>query len=252
MLHALTDLQTYALHATDGDLGSVKDLYFDDSDWSVRYLVANSGFWFFGRDVLLNADVIGAPDPDKEILPVRLTRDEIKDAPSASSHETVSQRHGHGGLPPFISRDTTRALPPYLPLLSMPRLGDDEPLSSFEADIAAAAERGDPHLRSGAAIRGYDITASDGHIGTVDDVIVGVEPWRVRYLAVDTAGWLGERVVVLSVDWIRGIDHLEKTIAMPLTRQAIKDSPTLNSLKDLGRPFERRLHDALGFAGYWS
>ena len=41
------------LGATDGDIGHVEDFYFDDKTWVVRYLVANTGSWLVGRQVLL-------------------------------------------------------------------------------------------------------------------------------------------------------------------------------------------------------
>ena len=33
------------LAALDGDIGHVKDFYFDDKNWVVRYLVADTGSW---------------------------------------------------------------------------------------------------------------------------------------------------------------------------------------------------------------
>ena len=41
------------LGASDGDIGHVKDFYFDDKTWLVRYLVADTGSWLPGREVLL-------------------------------------------------------------------------------------------------------------------------------------------------------------------------------------------------------
>lgn len=37
MLRSLNELQKYAIGATDGDIGKVKDFYFDDHDWVGRY-----------------------------------------------------------------------------------------------------------------------------------------------------------------------------------------------------------------------
>ena len=39
MLRSMSDLEGYAIRATDGPIGHVKDLYFDDEAWVVRYLV---------------------------------------------------------------------------------------------------------------------------------------------------------------------------------------------------------------------
>src|ERR1044071_5468601 len=35
--------------ASDGPIGSVHDLYFDEQTWSIRYLVVDTGTWLPGR-----------------------------------------------------------------------------------------------------------------------------------------------------------------------------------------------------------
>ena len=46
MLRSLKDIEDYKVTATDGDIGSVSDFYFDDHHWTIRYLVVDtSGFW---------------------------------------------------------------------------------------------------------------------------------------------------------------------------------------------------------------
>lgn len=39
MFHKATDLMGYVVHATDGVVGQVTDLFVDSEDWHVRYLV---------------------------------------------------------------------------------------------------------------------------------------------------------------------------------------------------------------------
>ena len=48
------DLRGYAIRATDGVIGTVDDLYFDDEDWGIRYLVVNTGSWLSNRKVLIS------------------------------------------------------------------------------------------------------------------------------------------------------------------------------------------------------
>jgi len=54
MLQSLKQLNGNKLAALDGDLGHVKDFYFDDRTWAVRYVVADTGNWLPGRMVLLS------------------------------------------------------------------------------------------------------------------------------------------------------------------------------------------------------
>ncbi len=250
MLYALKDLQHYALQATDDTLGTVKDIYFDDSDWSVRYLVANSGGWLFGREVLLSVSALGESDPEENNIAVALTKQEIKNAPSPATHLPVSERGRDAKLPLYISSEAHTPFPTYMPMFGMALQGRPYDGSSHEADLAVR-EAADPHLRSADDLCGYAIHAKDGNVGSVADVIVDQNPWRLRYMVVDTAGWFSERLVVLGVDWITSMDWHEREIVVPVTKQRVEDSPPLKSLRDLDRPFEQRLHEAFGFPLYW-
>ena len=68
------DLRGYAIRATDGVIGKVEDLYFDDEDWAIRYLVVETGSWASGRKVLISPIAIGHPDWMEQLLPVSLTK----------------------------------------------------------------------------------------------------------------------------------------------------------------------------------
>ena len=58
----------------DGDIGAVKDFYFDDDTWTIRYVVADTGTWLQGRRVVIPLSALHAPDWDQRRIPVRLTR----------------------------------------------------------------------------------------------------------------------------------------------------------------------------------
>lgn len=42
MLRSMNNLEDYAIRATDGTIGHVKDFYFDDQAWVIRYLVVDT------------------------------------------------------------------------------------------------------------------------------------------------------------------------------------------------------------------
>jgi len=48
MLRSIKQLYGDKLGASDGEIGQVKDFYFDDQNWTVRYLVADTGSWLAG------------------------------------------------------------------------------------------------------------------------------------------------------------------------------------------------------------
>jgi hypothetical protein len=54
MLHSVKHLYGDKLGALDGDIRHVKDFLFDDQSGLVRYLVADTGGWLSGRQVLIS------------------------------------------------------------------------------------------------------------------------------------------------------------------------------------------------------
>ena len=83
----------HKLAATDGDIGKVKDFYFDDKSWALRYVVADTGTWLTGRQVLLSPYSFGLFDQSKKVLQISLTRQQIENSPSIDAHRPVSRQY---------------------------------------------------------------------------------------------------------------------------------------------------------------
>jgi hypothetical protein len=81
----------YSPVASDGELGTVSDLLFDDTDWRLRWLVVNTGHWSARREVLVPMSALGRPDPARRRLAVDLTMRQIVACPAAAEHPPVSQ-----------------------------------------------------------------------------------------------------------------------------------------------------------------
>ena len=89
MLHKAKDLHGDALRADDGEVGSVDDLYFDDEDWDVRYLVVNTRRWIPGRKYLVSPIAIDREQPLQGDIKVDLTREQISRCPSAAGQSNL-------------------------------------------------------------------------------------------------------------------------------------------------------------------
>ena len=104
MLRNVKELQGFAIHATDGVIGDVDDLYFDDEDWAIRYLVVDTGSWLSGRQVLISPLAVGHPDWMGQQLPVSLTKAQVERSPDIDTRKPVSRQHeaayfGYYGYP---------------------------------------------------------------------------------------------------------------------------------------------------------
>jgi len=84
MLQSIKQLYGNKLAALDGDIGHVKDFYFDDENWVVRYLVADTGSWLTGRLVLLTPHAFGKLDQDEKTLHISCTKRKFKTVPRSS------------------------------------------------------------------------------------------------------------------------------------------------------------------------
>ena len=62
MLRSIKQLYGDKLGASDGEIGHVKDFYFNDQHWAIRYLVADTGSWLPGRQVLISPHSLGSLD----------------------------------------------------------------------------------------------------------------------------------------------------------------------------------------------
>jgi uncharacterized protein YrrD len=81
MKRNLKSLIGFTMGATDGEIGKVRDFYFDDHSWTIRYLVVETGGWLSGRKVLISPEAVLKENRDKHVFPVNLTMEQIKNSP---------------------------------------------------------------------------------------------------------------------------------------------------------------------------
>jgi len=93
MLFCMDDLENYAVQAIDGPMGHVRNLFFDDDAWVVRYLLIETGTWLQGRKVLISPIALGRQNRTEQVLPVSITRDKMKFSPAIDADQPVSRRH---------------------------------------------------------------------------------------------------------------------------------------------------------------
>jgi hypothetical protein len=82
MLLSIKQLVGNKLAVMDGDIGHVKDFYFDDKNWVIRYMVADTGSWLTGRLILLSPHAFGAIDQDEKTMHITLSKKKIQGCPS--------------------------------------------------------------------------------------------------------------------------------------------------------------------------
>ena len=96
MLHSFNHIRGYAIHASDGEIGSLRDLYFDDQSTLVRYFVIDTGTWLPGKRVLLAPAAVGGIDAERGEVVTGLTRRQVEDGPSVETERAGIAPAGAG------------------------------------------------------------------------------------------------------------------------------------------------------------
>jgi hypothetical protein len=254
MLRNVKDLRGYAIRATDGVIGEVDDLYFDDEDWVIRYFVVDTGSWLSGRNVLISPLAIGHPDLMDQRLPVALTKAQVEHSPDIDTRKPVSRQHeaeycGYYAYPYYWGGVGLWGMGAYPGSLTTERR-IEEAMRSGQTSATHPADDG--HLRSCRAVIGYHLHATDGDIGHVEDLLVDDHTWAIRYLVVNTSNWWGGHQVLIGPRWIEALSWLDAKVSVDVTRQAIKAAPPYDSAAQFDREQEQGMYEHYGRPGYWT
>jgi sporulation protein YlmC with PRC-barrel domain len=247
-LIALRDLRGFDVRAKDAELGRVREFYFHDRSWLIRYFIVTTSRWL-GRNALIAPDAVTAVDQDHRRLLLDLTHWQVEQSPPIDFDKPVSRQeaeayYGYYGWPAywvgsgFVGFGTPQAPSP-IPVVP-------------PAPAPRERERtGDPHLRSFQEITGYRIHATDGEIGHVEDLLVDIDRWAIRYVVVDTRNWWPGKKVLILPHFVHALSWSEQAVSVDLGRAEIEAAPPFDSDRPLTRADELRLHAHYGLNTYW-
>jgi hypothetical protein len=213
MLQDIEEIYGDKLAALDGDIGHVKEFYFDDKTWTIRYLVADMGSWLTGRHVLLSPDTFGRLDKQEKTLHVKLHKKQIENSSSLESHRSISRQYEmeyycYPAEAPVNWPAVNRVLIP-----------------SLKSDAEAHLQhhrRAEKHLQSTRAVTGYSIQATDGTIGHVSGLLTDDQTWTIREVVVETGHWYPNKQILISINKIERISYEESKIFVNLTKADIQ------------------------------
>lgn len=252
MLWNASELTGYGLEATDGAIGTVSDFLFDDKTWTIRWFVVGTGVFFAERRVLLPASALLSVDPAEGALAVDATRQQVKDSPDIDFDAPVSRQqegslYDHYGWNPywgphmyFSPGDRAPVVPP------QPDRPEEEPVPTPDTRT-----EGDPHLRSIGEVTGYNVHATDGDIGHIEDFLLDSDGWVIRYVVVDTVNWWPGRNVLVSPIAFTDVVWATHSVNVNLARRQIRDAPDYYAGQAVDRAYEALYHDHYGYPHYW-
>ncbi len=238
-------LKGFKLDGIDGEVGSIKEFYFDDQYWAIRYLVADTGNWLTGRKVLISPYALDEANIVAKNISIRLTKRQIENSPSIDSDKPVSRQFEEGYFGYY-------GYPMYWGGAYMWGDYSDIVRESNEWSKPIGLEKSwDAHLRSTNEVSGYHIQASDGEIGHVKDFIIDDETWAIRYLVIETKNWWAGKTVLVSPHWIERVSWNEAKVFVSLSRDVIQQSPEYTEESLLTSDYESKLHRHYNRQEYW-
>jgi len=230
LLRTTNDLLDCTIEATDGRIGRVKDCYFDDETWVIRYLVVDTGTWLSSRKVLIPPSTTNPTNGVKKLLSIGMTRQQVENSPDIDTERPVSRQHERTLLNHY-----------------------DYPCywNGSEPTNDGIALHDDRHLRSSEAMTKYHIRTSEGQLGHVSGLLFD-ETWKIRYIIANTSDWWMGHEVLIATQVIAEVSWDERAVAVNLTRDAVKNSPPYHSRTQFDRDEEIKLHSHYRLPGYWA
>lgn len=218
-------MQGTHIKALDGEIGKLKDVYFDDKSWTVQYFVVELGSWFSGKDVLVPPAII-APF-DGTVLNVQLTKDELQACPHADSAIPVSLQQRYNNRSIFNMVYTSGSFMSGGPMLV-------PPISDNVKNVSG----GNPHLRSCKSVSTYELVAHDGGVGSIQDILFDDSFWLIRFIVakVNCNGECQEKLygpqIIEDIEWSLAV------VKIAGTRNQALNKPSFDASRHLDTSYE--------------
>jgi sporulation protein YlmC with PRC-barrel domain len=232
MQRNIKSLVDFTLGASDGVIGKVKEFYFDDETWVLRYLIVDTGNWLTGRIVLISPEDLLTLNWENKVFTVDLSKEQIKNSPDINTVFPVSRQeeiklNQHYPLAHYWSVSGHYLSSAPVPIvIALPEMELEERKQTSLKDK-------DKHLRSTETITGYKIKATDGEIGDVEDFFIDINTWKIDFILIDTGDWFPGKKVLISPDKIKEIDWETGAVIIDTTIAHIKSSPEYDPKREL-------------------
>jgi PRC-barrel domain protein len=237
LFRSFREMESDAVDASDGPIGHLSDLYFDDQAWLVRYLVVETGPWLSRRKVLISPTSIRRAPGIQRSFPVALTRLQVRDSPKMDTRRPVSRQHETQYLGYYDYLRCQEDVPIWAmgqcPYAIGPRFTghgmvhtDGQGLEEFSARAERSLRSNeDRHLRSCKEVIGYRLHASDGDAGRVGGYLVDDVTWTIRHIVVNASAWWFGHQILIAPQWITDVGWAAKHVSVDRTRAAIRQAP---------------------------
>jgi uncharacterized protein YrrD len=259
MLRSAKKISGFKIMASDGEVGKVDHLLFDDQDWVVRHVAVKTGNWLFGKTVLLPPGLIRDIRWEAREFAVPLTMSQIEKSPDVDSDEPVSRMleskiYDHYQLPYYWGMTSAWGMSTYLGTMGGPtaliRPVHSQP-SELQKETQPPLRESELHLRSSTEVFGYRVHAPEGSFGHVSDFVLDTTTWAIRYVAVDVRGIVRRHSILLPRECVESVSWDEQRIHVSRSEEDIASAPVFHENRFLDRETEEKVFEYFGQHPYW-
>lgn len=217
---------TFSIHTTDGELGKIKDYYFDEVSGHIRYLVVDTEKFLFRNLVLVSPMSIKEIHEDDEAIYLNLSNEKLENSPPFNSVDTVSRLYEQVYNEYF-------AWPNYWESMHGPWVigpfgiawhhyeQDFDPLKQSKKQ----EELEKCHLLSLNNIRSFSIQGHGQHFGHIQSLILNIESFKIDYWVIDTVNFFPSKLVLFPYEKDLKYNWMEKLVEVNYTKSEIKQAP---------------------------
>jgi sporulation protein YlmC with PRC-barrel domain len=227
-LRSVNALTGYTVRTLDGDIGSVRELYFNDQDWRVKHIVVDTNRWLPGKQVLLNPLDVKDVNFERRELMVSITTEHVRNSPEADTDRPVA-------LQRVSKMSETSNWAMYLAGEALAAVPEAVPIQEFETSNKNGKPY-DPHLRTTKVVGGMGVYAKGDEVGHVVDFIVDDDTWSIRYLVI---GLEDRRRALLLPELVKDIRFEREELIVDLDAHVLADCPKLDPATLITSQYER-------------
>ncbi len=280
MLRNLQSIIDFNVETPEGYLGVIRDCFFDDQEWHVRYFSVDIADVIGGQRSLVAPEGLEKIDWIKHVVYLNVSRDKVLQSPEVETslpisrqYEIALRRHYEWpvywgqtsfmdteetkhtqmqipdtedteGIGLFAPEDTEQGEQDFeeSPMSQMLEEPDDE--ESIEMDFGTADSEGtyEMNLRSMMEVLGYRIQAQDGEAGSVEDFIVDDESWDIRYIAISTKIRTHDKITLIALHWVNRVSWPTSRIIIDLDKNSLRQAPQSDKQIPINNDFERKIY----------
>jgi sporulation protein YlmC with PRC-barrel domain len=204
---SLKKLLGYKINAIDGEIGKVKEFYFDKASWTIRYIILETGSLFFGRKVMISTQALINAEWEKEHFLTNMTIQQIEDSPKVNDGKQLTR-----GQEILLNQHYNWK-------------------SYWDASIQEIAGNSISDLFHANDLTRYQLIATDGQVGSVKDFIIDKTSWKINSIVIDAFKTSPAKEIVISPKWIKEINANNAIAVSDHTIAEIKNNPAYNPEK---------------------